>query len=220
MIEAHVVNARNKHLYERPFLTFLQRRREHCALRNRRALLNRDGPERDPFDTPQTTYLLGMRDDQVISSARLTPTTIANHMSGEFSDMCEHIRRPCHPDWADLSRTFVLPEYRDAGATDTFGQLLCAVMEYCLDEGITHTGGVMPQFLLKYWLDLGWNIIPAGLPRLLSGEWHLVAYVDVNETSLRSARLHAGIDRPLVVRNGAQIPFIKLSRSPAMETVS
>ncbi|AKI00220.1 N-acyl-L-homoserine lactone synthetase [Hoeflea sp. IMCC20628] len=219
MIEAHVVNARNKHLYERPFLTFLQRHHEHCAVGDRRSLLSGDGPELDPFDTPQATYLLGMLEDQVISSARLTPTTIANHMSEEFSDMCEHIR-PCHPDWADLSRTCVLPEYRDTGANDTFGQMLCAVMEFCLDEGITHTGGVMRQFLLKNWLDLGWNVIPAGLPRLLSGEWHLVAYVDVNEISLRSGRLHAGIDRPLVVRNGAQIPFIKLSRSPTMETVS
>jgi acyl-homoserine lactone synthase len=46
------------------------------------------------------------------------------------------------------------------------------------------------------------------MPRILSGDWCLVAYVEVSEVALQSGRIHAGIDRPLIVRRGAQLPFI------------
>ena len=220
MIEAHVVNAQNKHLYEREFEEFLRRRHEYYAVANRWVPISDDGLELDPFDTPQATYMLGMLDGRVVTSSRLMPTTIPNLVSEEFPHMCENIGLPRRPDWADWTRCYVLPEYRGVGSTGILGQMFCAVMEYCLDEGITHTGGVLQQFLLKRWLDLGWKVIPAGLPRILSGDWCLVAYVEVSEKALVSGRAHASVDRPLVVRNGTQLPFIDPSKRPAIEAAS
>ncbi|MCY0147326.1 autoinducer synthase [Hoeflea sp. G2-23] len=215
MIEAHVVNAENKHLYAHAFEQFRRRHHDCCALTHRRKPVNNNGLESDPFDTPQAIYLLGMLEDRVVTSARLVPTTIANPVAGELADMCENMDLPCRADWAAWTRTDVLPEYREAGVTGIPSQMFCAVMEYCLDEGISHTGGMLQQFVLKRWLDLGWKVIPAGLPRILSGDWCLLAYVEVGEKALRAGRARAAVNRPLVVRRGAQLPFINPSQSPA-----
>ncbi|MCY0095471.1 acyl-homoserine-lactone synthase [Hoeflea ulvae] len=224
MIQAHVVNTHNKQLYTRAFDEFLRRRLEHCAAGSRRVPLSDDGLELDPFDAPQATYLLGMKDDRVIASARLMPTVTPNLVSERFACWCQAIDAPCHPEWADLTRTCVLPGYHGLGRAGLLSRMLCAVMEYCLDEGITHTGGVVQQTVLKRWLDMGWKVIPAGLPRLRAGDWCMVAYAEVSEKSLTSARDHAGIDHPLVRRNGAQRPFITPAhipaRNPTREAVS
>lgn len=220
MIEAHIVNTRNKHLYDRKFEEFLRRRHQDYAVANRWVTISDDELELDPFDTPQATYILGMLDGRVVTSARLMPTTVPNMVSEEFPHLCENIGLPCRQDCADWTRTYVLPEYRGVGATGILGQMFCAVMEYCLDEGVTHTGGVMQQFLLKRWLDLGWKVIPGGLPRIVSGDWCVVAYVEVNERALQSGRIHASVNRPLLVRKGAQFPFIEPSRRLLAEAVS
>jgi len=220
VIEAHVVNTHNKHLYAHAFEKFRRHRHDCCTLANRPAAGD-DGLDCDPFDTPQAIYLLGMLEDRVVTSARLVPTSVANPVSEEFRDMCGNLDLPRRPDWAVWTRTHVLPEYRDAGAAGIPGQMFCAVMEYCLDEGISHTGGVLQQFVLKRWLDLGWKVIPAGIPRVLSGDWCLVAYVEVGEKALRTGRARAAVNRPLIVRKGAQLPFINpFLSSPTLAATS
>tara|TARA_R110002020_G_scaffold14638_29_gene51917 strand:- start:1525 stop:2187 length:663 start_codon:yes stop_codon:yes gene_type:complete len=220
MIEAHVVTTRNRHLYKDEFEEFLRRRHEYYAVANRWVPISDDGLELDPFDTPHATYMLGILGDRVVTSARLMPTSQPNLVSEEFPHMCENIGLPRREDWADWTRTYVLPEYRGVGSTGILGQMFCAVMEYCVEEGITHIGGVLQQYLLKRWLDMGWTVIPAGLPRVLSGDWCLVAYIEVNERALATGREHASVTRPLIVRRGAQLPFIEPSRRPAIEANS
>lgn len=217
MIEAHIVNAENRHSYHREFEEFLRRRHEYYAVANRWVPISDDGLELDPFDTPQATYMLGMLAGRVVTSARLMPTSLPNLVSEEFPHMCENIGLPRRDDWADWTRTYVLPEYRGVGSTGILGQMFCAVMEYCLEEGITHVGGVLQQYLLKRWLDMGWNVIPAGMPRVLSGDWCLVAYIEVNAMALETGRRHASVSRPLLVRNGTQLPFIEPSTRHVLE---
>ncbi|MER8734699.1 hypothetical protein NKH28_33965 [Mesorhizobium sp. M1227] len=75
MITAHVVNAHNKHLYENEFDEFLRRRHDFFVHQKHWRPPSPDGRELDQFDTDAATYLLGIEDDRVVTSARLIPTS-------------------------------------------------------------------------------------------------------------------------------------------------
>ncbi|TIV27987.1 MAG: autoinducer synthase, partial [Mesorhizobium sp.] len=75
MISAHVVNALNKHLYENEFDEFLRRRHDFFVHQKQWRPPSPDGRERDQFDTDAATYLLGIEDGRVVTSARLIPTS-------------------------------------------------------------------------------------------------------------------------------------------------
>lgn len=113
MISAHVVNALNKHLYENEFDEFLRRRHDFFVHQKRWRPPSPDGRELDQFDTDAATYLLGMEEGRVVTSARLIPTSEPHMVSEVFPHMCERTGVPRRPDWAEWTRTFVVPDKRD-----------------------------------------------------------------------------------------------------------
>lgn len=210
MIKVHIVTQENRTLYKSEFEEFLKRRHEYYAVANRWVPISDDGLELDPFDTEAATYFLGMLDGRVVTSARIMPTSVPNLVSTRFPDMCEAIGGcPDRWDWADWTRTFVLPEYRGVGSTGVLGQMFTAVMEYCLEEGITHIGGIIENRLLSRWLDMGWKVTPAGLPRELpNAGWCIVAYVEVSQEAYERGKAHASVNQSLLVRRGRWKPYV------------
>src|SRR5262245_61279959 len=132
MIEAHIVTPANRQLYEAEFDEFLRRRHDFFVRQKRWRPESPDGREIDQFDTDAATYILGIENCEVVTSARLIPTSERHLVSEFFSHMCEHRGVPRRRDWAEWTRTFVLPRKRSVGLRGTLTQLCCAVMEYAL----------------------------------------------------------------------------------------
>ncbi|TJX00300.1 MAG: GNAT family N-acetyltransferase, partial [Mesorhizobium sp.] len=208
MIHAHVVTSRNRLLYEREFDEFLRRRHDAFVRQKQWRPESIDGREVDQFDTDVATYILGMQDEQVVTSARLIPTSDPHLVSEVFPDMCELTGVPRRPDYAEWTRTFVKGDVADRGIRGTITQLSYAVMEYALDEGLSAVGGIQKTYFMAHHGRLRWKVRPCGLAKEVGGEWCIVAYTDVTQEALVSVRRLLGIDHSLLVRRGEQRPFV------------
>lgn len=208
MIEAHVVQQSNRHLYEREFDEFLRRRHDYFVKRKRWMPESPDGREVDQFDTQAATYILGIEEGRVVTSCRLIPTSEPHLVSEVFPHFCEATGVPRRPDWAEWTRTFVSTAQQGMGRRGTLTQLCCAVMEYALEEGLSAVGGIQETYFLSQHRMLNWRVRPMGLSREVNGEWYIVAYLDVDEEALASARRVLHIDRSLLVRRGMQRRFL------------
>lgn len=212
MIEAHIVTHRNRHLYLNEWQQFLRLRHEFFVDERGWREPSPDGREIDQFDTDEATYILGLEDGEVVSSARIIPTDKPNLVSEVFPHFCNLQGVPHRPDWADWTRSFVTRKRRSFGFRGIAGQVACAVMEYCVQEGITAIGGIQPLHFLPRWDDLKWSPMPMGTPQKAGDDWCIVAYIKVNEEALESARAYCDVAGPLLVRRGPQVPFLPRRR--------
>lgn len=208
MLKAHIVNAKNRHLYENEFEQFLRFRHDHFVKEKGWREARSDGREIDQFDTDAATYVLGIEDEQVVTSARLIQTTEPHLVSEVFPHMCEATGLIRRPDWAEWTRTYVLPHKR-AGLRGTLSQLCCAVMEFAVEEGLSAVGGIQETYFMPHHRAIGWHAMALGMAREVDGEWCIVAYIDVNETALQNVRRVLRIDHSLLVRRGEQPKFVK-----------
>jgi len=208
MITAHVVTSENLHLYQSEFDEFLRRRHEAFVVRKRWRPPSDDGRERDEFDTDKATYILGLEDGQVVTSARLIPTTEPHLVSEVFPQLCERNGVPRHPDWAEWTRTFVVQKERHLGLKGTFTQLCAAVMQYAVEEGLSAVGGVQEAYAMPRLGRFGWKLLPQGLARGFGDETYIVTYIEVSEAALASIRTVLGGEWPALVRRGRPQSFL------------
>lgn len=208
MIEAHVVTARNARLYENEYDEFLRKRHDYFVTQKRWRPESPEGRETDQFDTDAATYVLGMEDGELVTSARLIPTSEPHLVSEVFPHYCDG-GVPRRPDWAEWTRTFVLPRKRATGLRGTLTQLCCAVMEFALEEGLQAVGGIQETYFMPHHGAIGWVARPLGLAQqAANGEFYIVAYIDVDERALANVRRVLRIDHGLLVRRGEQRPFM------------
>jgi acyl-homoserine lactone synthase len=211
MIQAHVVGALNRHLYEAELDEFFRRRHDFFVRQKQWRPASPDGREVDQYDTDAATYLLGMEDGAVVASARLIATTEPHLVSDFFSDMCELRGVPRRSDYFEWTRTFTLRRERGLGVAGLFAQICCAVMEYAVDENLAAVGGVMETYALRALGRFGWRVRHMGLARERDGEYDIVAYIDVNDAALAGIRQLLGIEHSLLIRRGPQRPLIEQS---------
>jgi acyl-homoserine lactone synthase len=209
MIEAHVVGEGNRHLYEREWDRYLRIRHDIYVREKHWRPERRDGREIDQFDTAGAIYVLGFSDGEIVTGARLIPTSRPNLVSEVFAHMCETRGVPHFRNWADWTRTFVVPGSRTASRRGPLIQIFCAVMEYCLDEGIEWAGGIQETYFMPVFRVMGWHLQPMGMPRVVDGEWSVVAYVRCDEAALAGVRTLLGGARPSLVRRGMQSRFVQ-----------
>ena len=207
-MQVHVVNHLNRCLYENEWDQFLRLRHRYFVEVNGWREPSPDGRETDQFDTDDATYLLGIDDGDVIASARVIPTSVPNMASDVFPHMCSRIGIPRRPDWADWTRSFVVENRRALGRGGVQARMACAVMEYCLDEGIQMIGGIQQLYFLDRWERFGWDMEIAGMPERVGGEWCVVAYLKVSEAALEKGRSICGLVGPILERKGQQRPFV------------
>jgi acyl-homoserine lactone synthase len=214
MISVHVVNALNKHLYSTEFREYLSRRHDVFVHQKGWRPPASSGLELDQYDTDQATYLLGLEHGHVVTGARLIPTSERHLVSDIFPHFCEATGVIRRTDVGEWTRTYVYGDTTDRGLRGTLTQLCCAVMEFALEEGLSAVGGIQETYFMPHHTRLRWRARPCGLAREVNGEWYVVAYIDVNEAALANVRALLGINRSLLVRRGAQTPFVK---APAIE---
>lgn len=209
MLSVHVVDRTNRHFYEQAFETYFRSRHDIYVREKGWRPESIDGREIDQFDTDKTTYFFGFEDGELIASARLLPTSEPNLVSEFYPHMCEREGVPRKRDWAEWTRMYVVPQRRKTGRRGPLFQISCAVMEFCVEEGVAYAGGIQEVYFLPMWRALGWRFKPMGLPQPVAGELAVVAYLECTEAAVRSARRLIGSDRSLLVRRGAQRPFIE-----------
>jgi acyl-homoserine lactone synthase len=202
MIEALVITQQNRHLYQAEWDRYLRLRHDHFVEERGWREPSPDGREVDQFDTDSATYIIGIEDGEVVSSARLIPASEANMVSEVFPHLCDAKPVPRGDDHLDWTRSLVVRRKRSYGLKGTAGQTACAVMEYCIEEGVTFVGGIQPLHFLRRWQEIGWEVVPFGTPHQVGGEWCIVAYLKCTPDALANARIHCGVTHKLLVRRG------------------
>ena len=103
---------------------------------------------------------------------------------------------------------FCVPGARERGHAGVTGAMLCAVMEYCVAEGITWIGGVQETYWLPRWQDFGWEVQPLGLPQPVDGVSTVAAFMKADGPALEAIRAVTDIDRSQIIHRGPRCSFL------------
>jgi acyl-homoserine lactone synthase len=192
----HVITGANRHRYEAELLAHFRLRHEiYVVERNWADLARADGLERDQFDDEHAAYILAIDNGQVIGGSRLVPTTRPHLLSEVFPYLASVRGLPIGGDIYEWTRMFVVKSRREGRTMGgvTRGMVICGMLEYCLDNGITGLTAVIEMFWLPLFHAMGWNLMPLGLPELINGEWSIAVKMTINEDTLSSTRKFHGI---------------------------
>lgn len=192
----HAISAANRHLYEDLIEEHFRLRHEiFVEERKWDALRKPDGREIDSYDNEDTVYLLALEDRRIVGGHRLYPTTKPSMMSEVFPHLAAMRGCPADPLIWEWSRYFVVRDRRD-GVLNL--QLMAAVQEFCLDQGIAQVSAIMETWWLPRFHEAGFVVTPLGLPALVENAWTMAATIDVRQETLDA--LHERIGKTAVVR--------------------
>lgn len=197
----HTVTSINRHLYESELLSHYQLRHEiYVVEREWKNLARPDGLERDQFDTEAATYILAIDGSRVIGGSRLLPTTDPHLLSEVFPHLAAVRGLPRSPSIYEWTRMFVIKERREGrNMGRAAGEVMCGVLEHCLDNGVTSMTALIEMWWLPRFHDMGWKLKPLGLPELISGEWSVAVEMTVDERTLLSTRAYHDITGAVIV---------------------
>ncbi|GGK36767.1 acyl-homoserine-lactone synthase [Salinarimonas ramus] len=199
MAHVQIINSSNSHLFEDLLeQTYRLRHQVFVEERGWRDLARPDGREIDQFDDEAATYLIAVDGDRVVGGQRLYPSTRPHMMSEVFSHLVQR-DLPVGPDIVEVTRYFVAKERR-FGRTDCM--MLAAVMEYCLDEGISAMTAVVEMWWLPRWQQAGFVTRPLGLPVEIEGQDCLAVEILVREETLARVSRLAGLKGSVLRRTG------------------
>ena len=130
----HAISAVNRHLYEDVLDQHFRLRHDiFVEERSWETLRKPDCREIDSYDNEDTVYLLALEGRRVIGGHRLYPTTKPSMMSEVFPHLAAVRGCPADPLVWEWSRYFVVRDRRDCALNL---QLMAAVQEFCLGQGI------------------------------------------------------------------------------------
>ncbi len=192
----HAISSANRHLYEDVLEQHFRLRHDiFVGERKWETLRKPDGREIDSYDNEDTIYLLALEERRVIGGHRLYPTTKPSMMGEVFPHLASVRGYPADPLVWEWSRYFVVRDRRD-GILNL--QLMAAVQEFCLDQGIAKVSAIMETWWLPRFHEAGFFVTPLGLPQLVENAWTMAATIDVRQETLDA--LHARIGMSGVVR--------------------
>jgi acyl-homoserine lactone synthase len=192
----HAISAVNRHLYEDVLEQHFRLRHDiFVEERHWEALRKPDCREIDSYDDEDTVYLLALEGRRVIGGHRLYPTTKSSMMSEVFPHLAAVRGCPADPLVWEWSRYFVVRDRRD-GALNL--QLMTAVQEFCLGQGIAQVSAIMETWWLPRFHEAGFVVTPLGLPALVENAWTMAATIDIRRETLDA--LHDRIGVPTIVQ--------------------
>lgn len=206
-MDVHVVTADNADLYRAELEGFFRARHKIYVEEKGWMPPSPDGLEKDQFDTPLATYMIGLDNGRVIAGSRFLPTHVPHLLSEVFPHLCTQ-GLMTSPTVAEWTRGFILSEFRGGEGVPIMAQFCCAVMEYCLAEGITHVGGIQEIYWLPLWRRFGWKFKPLGEPAEIDGTLCVPGYCEVSEEALANVRRRAKLDKTNLIRRGPVRPFL------------
>jgi acyl-homoserine lactone synthase len=204
----HAITALNRHFYEDVIEQHFRLRHDiFVEERHWETLRKPDCREIDSYDNEDTVYLLALEGRRVIGGHRLYPTTKPSMMSEIFPRLAAVRGCPADPLVWEWSRYFVVRDRRD-GALNL--QLMAAVQEFCLGQGIAQVSAIMETWWLPRFHEAGFVVTPLGLPELVDNAWTMAATIDVRQETVDA--LHDRIGLASVVRQaGPRLDCIALA---------
>ncbi|MBR0968215.1 GNAT family N-acetyltransferase [Bradyrhizobium diazoefficiens] len=192
----HAISAANRHLYEDVLEQHFRLRHDiFVEERHWETLRRPDGREIDSYDNEDTVYLLALEGRRVIGGHRLYPTTKPSMMSEVFPHLAAVRGCPADPLVWEWSRYFVVRDRRD-GTLNL--ELMAAVQEFCLNQGIAQVSAIMETWWLPRFHEAGFVVTPLGLPGLVEDAWTMAAIIDIRRETVDA--LHDRIGVASIVR--------------------
>lgn len=208
MLDVHVVTSKNRHLFTDRLDEYFHWRYQIYVKAKGWCAENASEREVDQFDHDDAFYLLGYQNGRFCSGTRLMPSSGPTLLRDVFPHLAAMKGLPNAPEWADWTRMFTVPGARGSGHSGVTGAMCCAVMEYCVSEGIRWVGGVQEAYWLPRWADFGWEVQALGLPEVIAGSSTLAAFMRVSEQGLEDARAATGVSRPQILHVGPRKSFL------------
>ncbi len=216
MLDVHVVCATNRHLYGRALDDYFRWRYRCYTLEKGWFPPNELGLETDQFDTDDAFHLLGFHEGSLVAGTRLVPCHRPTLLSEVFPALATR-GVPGARHQADWTRMFVVPASRRRGHQGVAGAMVAALMEYCLDEGISAVGGVQETYWLPRWADFGWDVEILGLPQTIAGTSCVAAMFRCAPEALEGVRAATGIEGMQIRRRGPVLRFVDADPAPASQ---
>jgi acyl-homoserine lactone synthase len=202
----HVISAANKHLYQDAIESHFRIRHEiFVGERGWKALERSDGREVDQFDNEDSIYLLAMDGARIVGGHRLYPTLKPTMISEVFPHLAGQRGIPSDAYIWEWSRLFAVKERRDRRI---YLQLLAALQELCLDEGVTQISGVLEIWWVPGFQQVGMVVHPLGLPANHNNDLTMAALFDVSTHTVDQIKSIGGISGSVLVRRGPWCPLI------------
>jgi acyl-homoserine lactone synthase len=187
----HVISAANRHLYEDVLEQHFRIRHDiFVDERQWEALRKPDKREVDSYDNEDTIYLLALEGREVVGGHRLYPTTKPAMLSEVFPHLAGVRGFPSDPFIWEWSRYFIVRDRRDG---ELNLQLMAAVQEFCLAEGIMQISAIMETWWLPRFHEAGFVVAPLGLPALIENAWTMAALIDISSDTLRAISARTGL---------------------------
>lgn len=207
----HIVRPSNRHLYEHELEQLYRLRHDiFVGERDWKDLARPDGREIDDYDNEDTVYCIALDGERIVGGHRLYPTTKPTMMGEIFPHLAEVRGIPEDATIWEWSRYFVVKDKRDGTLNY---ELLAAVQELCLDEGISEISAVMETWWLPRFQQAGFLVRPLGLPALVNNEWTMAALIEIGAETLHHVKQKAGIGGSVLVQQGPQHPLIDPARA-------
>ena len=132
-----------------------------------RSLARSDHLDIDQYDDDQTTYVIKQIGGTIVGGARLRPTVLRHMLKDVFGDICDGGSPPVGPGIYECSRTFVARRHPERRAI--FAEVLLAVAQHCVANGVDTLTGVLETWWLNSYLALGLSAVPLGMPHDVEG---------------------------------------------------
>ena len=201
----HVISAANRHLYEDILEQHFRIRHDiFVDERQWEPLRKPDKREVDSYDNEDTIYLLALEGRRVVGGQRLCPTTKPAMMSELFPHLADVRGFPSDPLIWEWSRYFIVRDRRD-GNLDL--QLMAAVQEFCLTEGIMQISAMIEPWRLPRFHEAGFVVVPLGLPALVDDAWTMAALINISRDTLRTLSKQMGMPS-VIQRKGPRLKAV------------
>ena len=201
----HVISSINRHLYDDAIERHFQIRHDIFVGERSCNALARDGKEIDCYDKADVVYLLAMEGERIVGGHRLYPIVEAT-MTDEIFPAPPSVRGvPSDSLIWEWSRFFVVRDRREGRVNF---ELMAAVQEFCLDEGITHVSAVMEIRWLPRLQQAGFVVHPLGLLAVVEGSWTMAALIEISADTLERVRDIGNIHGSVLTRRGPHYPVV------------
>lgn len=216
----YVIDKSNRHAYERQLEDMFRIRHDiYVTRRGWRALAKPDGRDIDQFDTDETVYLLGINDaGEVTAGLRLNPTVGPHLIKEIFPHAVTKREIPISPDIYEFTRWFVVKERVDpADNKHLAGELLAAMFEYGLQNGLTHFTLLCDSFFLRTMRELHWDVATMGEPTPYDEGKCIAVIFPASQENLDNTRAARGITESVLRRLPRPIPAPSNDNTKTME---
>lgn len=167
----HTLSGHERGTKQQVFRQLFQLRHDIFVRRRKWTLATRNQLDIDEYDTPEAQYFFGVDEDgNIISHARLTPTTTQSLLADYFPHLVASDWPLRDPAIYEVTRYIVptkrgtLRAYRAAKA-----ELMLAALEWCQANGINALQAVIDQVGLASFIEACPEVRPLGLPQPYAG---------------------------------------------------